>query len=424
MKETIAPASVSGQLVYMFRTEKLSNGITVVGEEISYLRSVSIGILVGAGVRTESLGNAGISHFLEHMLFKGTKTKNAFQIAETLDEIGGRLNAYTTKEFTMFHATVLDKYLMRALDLLSDLFHNSTFNEEYIEMEKNVVLEEIRMSKDVPEDMIHDLFMEKLWGNHPLGKNILGDVDQIKAINKKDLIEYTKKLYVPQNVMVSVAGNFDYDQILNEISLRFSERKSRSFEFSIEKPKVNKGSFAINKKTEQVHLCLGGKGYSYNDDNRFKLTVINSVLGGSMSSRLFQEIREKRGLVYNIYSYYSFYKEAGLFAIYAGASPKNYEEVVELIIKELDMIANKGITESELSKAKEHIKGNIVISLENSTSRMNWNAKNIFYLNKVFPLQELFEKIDSITLEAIHHEVKEKFAKENLLLATIGPFEK
>ncbi|HAR61827.1 MAG: insulinase family protein [Candidatus Margulisiibacteriota bacterium] len=406
----------------MYEKEVLANGLVVVGEEIPHVRSVACGILVGAGVNQETSHNNGISHFIEHMFFKGTKRRSALEIAKTLDELGGRLNAYTDKEATMFYSVVLDSHIFRAMDLLFDIFLNSTIKSKDINLEKKVVLEEIKMYQDTPDELIHDLFITSLWQGHSMGKPILGDKSIIKGLERKDLDAYIQDIYVPNNIVISLAGNFSFQDVIPEIRARFDSMRKQNATIVYEPPTSFPGIKIWKKDTEQVHICLGGNGFSYKDKSRYTLAVLNSILGGSMSSRLFQEIREKRGLAYSIYSYQSYYRNGGLFAIYSGTSLENSRQVVQLIMAELSKIRGGDISEAEIKKAKEHLKGNMVLSLESSNSRMSWNSKNFFYFDKFFTVEDVFSSINAVTLEDVTSIANTLFLPEKLCLTAIGPF--
>lgn len=410
----------------MYEKLELPNGLTIIAEEIPHVRSVSCGILVGTGVSQESQENNGISHFVEHMLFKGTKTRSAHEIALTLDELGGRLNAYTDKELTMYYTVVLDSHIDRALDLLLDIFLNSTLKPRDIKLEKQVILEEIKMYQDTPDELIHDLFVSSLWDGHPMGKPILGTEQSVSGIDRTAMQDYIAQTYLPHNIVLSLAGNFAFDDLIPKIESKFKKTHgSDSAKMPVYAlPESRSGIKVWEKQTEQAHICLGGPGFIFNDKRRYVLALLNSILGGSMSSRLFQEVREKRGLAYSIYSYQSYFRNAGSYCIYAGTSPSNSRKVLQLMLDELDRISHDGIPEAELRKAKEYLKGNMVLSLESTNSRMGWNAKNYHYHKKILTIEDIFTSIMEIEPADILSVAKDIFDRNNLCLTAIGPFKK
>ena len=361
----------------MFVRETLPGGLRLVTENIPHLKSVSIGIIVGLGSQNESYEKRGLSHFLEHMTFKGTKKRRAKDIVAALDGIGGKINAYTSKEFTKYYIVVSDEHVGFAIELLGDIFLNSLFKKQDIETERNVILEEIKMYEDTPDELVHDLFSQVVWNKHRLGYGILGEKSTVEKINRSDFINYQDRYYNCKNTIIACAGKLSHDSISKKVQNVFKGLKESTFdEEKYLNPKTKHAEKIFYKDTEQSHVCLGGHGYSYGDPRRYSLSVLNMILGGAMSSRLFQNIREKEGLVYAIYSYHTFFKNTGLFTIYAGTSPKTYKRVVNLIVSEINKICEKGITKEELRIAKEKLKGNLVLGLETSQSRMSWIAKS------------------------------------------------
>lgn len=406
----------------MYIKHKLDNGVRIVAEEIKYVNSVSIGIWVKVGSRNEDEGNNGISHFIEHMLFKGTKKRTAKEIAGTIDKIGGQLNAFTAKECTCFYAKVLDTHFDIALDILSDMFFNSTFSENEIEKEKGVVLEEIGMYEDSPEDLVHDIFNQSVWSKNPLGMPILGTEETLKAIKRQDIIDYIDSNYTPENIVISVVGNFDKEHVLSEIEKIFSKHKS----FKKDKAIINEPVFTPiykhkEKNTEQAHLCIGFKGFELSNKYTYPLLVLSNIFGGAMSSRLFQKIREEKGLAYSVFSYPSSYTDCGILSIYAGMKPNQLDYVIELIIEEINQIKANGISEEELYDSKEQIKGSYILGLESTSGRMNSIGKSELLLDKIYSPKEIIELIDAVTMDDINHVINLVFNIEKMGAAIIGP---
>ena len=386
----------------MYKKHILDNGVRVVCEKIPYVRSVSLGIWVKTGSRNENGRNNGISHFIEHMLFKGTEKRSAAEIAETIDNIGGQLNAFTGKECTCFYAKTLDTHLDLALDVLTDMFFNSLFASKDITVEKKVILEEIGMYEDSPEELVHDILSETVWDGNPIGYPILGSKKCLKSINKDSILSYMAENYAPGNIVISVAGNFEEESLIGLIERYFGDWKAETarrteYEAVIFKP----GLKIKEKETEQVHLCLGFKGIEHGNDRLYSLLAVNNIFGGGMSSRLFQKIREKKGLVYSIYSYPSAYKNAGLFTIYAGMKPEQLNEVSQLILDEIRLLVKKGIKPDDLTKSREQLKGNYILGLESTSSRMNSIGKSELMLGYINTPEEVLEKIDAISMEII-----------------------
>jgi predicted Zn-dependent peptidase len=397
----------------------LENGVRLVAEKIPHVRSVALGIWVGTGSENESLANNGISHFIEHMMFKGTKTRTAKQVAESFDAIGGHVNAFTSKEITCYYAKVLDEHFLTALDVLSDMFFESVFDEGEIEKEKKVVLEEIYMVEDTPDDLVHDMLSEVSSGGHPLGYPVLGNAETVTSFRREDLFRYKNQFYVPSNVVVAIAGNLpdDYKERVEEA---FSGHQGgmpvRSREVPVFTPDVK----VKQKETEQTHLCIGLPGLAVGDDDFYTLVLLNNVLGGNMSSRLFQEIREERGLAYSVFSYHSAHRDTGLFAIYAGTKHGQENEVVEYIYQILDDLKTKGLTTDELHKAKEQLKGSLMLGLESTNNRMSRLGRNELLLNRQFTLDEIIKKVDKITLDGVNRLARKIFSSP-MSLALISP---
>ncbi|MEA2521080.1 MAG: hypothetical protein QOI81_726, partial [Actinomycetota bacterium] len=368
----------------MIERTEFNSGLRIVTERMPSVRSVSIGIWVLAGSRDEAPKISGSSHFLEHLLFKGTKTRSALDIAEAFDAVGGDLNAFTSKEFTCYYARVLDRDLDMAVDHLADMLQHSVIRQPDLDAERQVILEEINMHEDAPDDVVHDLFTETLWPNHPLGRPILGTVGTIAAATRAKVAGYYRRHYVPRNFVVAVAGNVKHEHVVKLFrdrmetgrALRPGQTSSWNLRRAGKPPAPSGRDLIKRRKTEQAHICLGTNGLARTDADRFAFLIVNTALGGGMSSRLFQEIREKRGLAYSTYSYHGQFAEAGIFSAYAGTTPSRAREVVGLLQRELAALASDGLGMGEFERAKSHVKGSIVLSLEDPGSRMNRLGKS------------------------------------------------
>lgn len=404
-----------------YKKSRLDNGIRVVTEKIPYVRSVAIGIWVGAGSRYESCDLGGISHFIEHLLFKGTQKRNAKEIAEALDSVGGYLNAFTSKEYTCFYARVLDEHIDLALDVLSDMVLNSKLNEKDIEKERQVIIEEIKIYEDTPDEMIHDVFCQTIWQDHPLGRPVLGTEDSLNSITRNDLLNYLNQFYIPENIVIAITGNVEHDEIFEKISIFFNHLENKKLNKKTTKPKDKSRIYNYFKDTSQMQICLGTRGLGQSHPKLYELLILNNILGGGLSSRLVQKIREERGLSYSVFSYHSSFSDTGLFNIYAGTRPENYQEVISLILEEISNIYEKGITEKELINTKEQLKGNLFLGLESISSRMTRLGRSELCLNKIKSPEEVIKNIVKVTREDIYNLVKTLFKKDSFSLATIGP---
>lgn len=395
----------------MIETYTLRNGLRIVLEQVPTVRSVSIGIWILTGSRNETEENNGVSHFIEHMLFKGTKERTAQDIAEAFDSIGGYVNAFTAKEYTCYYARVLDSYKEYALEILADMFFNSTFLEEELDREKNVIMEEIKMYEDTPDDHVHDLLSEAFYGKHALGRTILGTEERLTAMTRETLINYMEKHYTPNNVVISIAGNVG-ESFITDIEKLFSTFNRPNNEIVLNKPTVEFQSIMKEKEIEQAHLCFGYKGLPANDDELISLLLINSSLGTGMSSRLFQEIREKRGLAYSVFSYHNSYADSGMLGLYAGTKKEQLPILIEAIDNTIEELVENGISEQELKSKKDKLKGNILLSLESTSSRMSRNGRNELLLQKHRTLDEIIEEIDAVDLNMIRRTIDYIFTGE------------
>ncbi|QEK12224.1 insulinase family protein [Crassaminicella thermophila] len=405
----------------MYQKYRLSNGVRVVLEKIPHVKSVSLGFWIKTGSINENIKNNGITHFIEHMLFKGTKNRTAKEIAESIDDIGGQLNAFTSKECTCYYAKVLDAHVNVAVDVLTDMLFNSTFRSTEIEKEKSVVLEEINMYEDSPEDNAHDLLSKTVFYGHSLGLPVLGNGDTVNSFDKKTLLNYIETNYTVENMVVSVAGSFDEEALLQLLEEKFKNFINKKNKNELEKqPKFIANTTIKYKDIEQLHLCIGLQGIPLTSKHYYPLLLMNAVFGGSMSSRLFQNIREDKGLAYSVFSYPSFYKNIGLFTIYAGINPSQLKEVMKLIKGEIKKIKNYGLTKTELSKAKEQLKGNYILGLESTSSRMLGIGKSELFLNKIYSQKEILQKIDNVTMEDINNVIDMIFVLNNAAISAVG----
>lgn len=405
----------------MYQKMVLANGVRIITEEIEHVRSAAVGIWVGAGSRDENEGYEGISHFIEHMFFKGTEHRSARALAESLEAVGGQLNAFTTKEYTCYYAKILDEDLDLAIDVLSDMFFCSLFDEKEIEKEMNVVIEEIKMYEDSPDELIHDIFSEYVWNDHPLGKPILGTEESIKSLSREKIMTFLSEHYAPDNVVIAVAGKIKHDDVVAKLTNQFGTFK-RGGRRILEGTPVGQTIERYQKKdTEQMHILLGVPGLGQDDDEIYAMHIFNNILGGGLSSRLFQEIREQRGLAYSVYSYHSTYVDTGLFAIYAGTSPNNTKEVIECILRELKGIAEQGITAEELERTKAQIKGGLYLGLESVSSRMSRLGKTELTYNRVLSPEEVVEKLEKVTLADVLRLIRRLWQRDKISIMTLGP---
>lgn len=391
-------------------TYTLSNGLRVVVEYIPTCRSVSFGIWVKTGSRNETPENNGISHFIEHMLFKGTETRSAKDIADLFDGIGGNVNAFTAKEYTCYFAKVLDQHLPLAVDALSDMFFHSQFDEHELSKEKNVILEEIAMYEDTPDDKVHDEASRASYGDHPLAYSILGLEDRLTAMTSDTLRNYMKSNYRIDNTVIAVAGNVEKEALIELLERHFGAFANRGTESPITAPSFEGTYLFHKKKTEQNHICMTFPGLSIADPQLYAMILLNNAVGGGMSSRLFQEIREKRGLAYSVYSYHTSYADSGLFTVYAGTAPKQTKEVLDLTIEMMQELSAKGLTDAELHRGKEQLKGSLILSLESTSSRMNRLGKNELMIGRHYTLDELLARIDAVQMDDIRDVTKRLLA--------------
>jgi predicted Zn-dependent peptidase len=405
----------------VYRKTVLPSGLTVLTEAMPAVRSASVGVWADVGSSVESHDKRGVSHIVEHMLFKGTTRRTARQIAETMDGVGGNLNAFTDKESTCYYAKVIDRHLPLATNVLADMFLHSTFDSEDLGKEQKVILEEIKMYDDSPDELIHDLFLQTMWNGSNLGEPTIGFVDTIAAITPDDLRTHMKNHYAPNSVVVAAAGNVDHDRFAELVSAEFAEFEGACALPVPETPSPTPGRLIRHKDSEQAYVVLGTQGLAARDERRYALSILDTVLGGGMSSRLFQEIREKRGMVYTVYSFQAAYRAAGLFGVYAGTSRENVSACVDLIVEQLGLLRDELVDGAELQLAKEHIKGNLTLSLESTSSRMIRLGRNEFTLGRYVAPEEIEERIDAVTADDVRALARELLAEEKLGLCIIGP---
>ncbi|WP_260284287.1 M16 family metallopeptidase [Peribacillus aracenensis] len=404
----------------MIKKYTCQNGVRIVLENIPTVRSAAIGVWIKTGSRNETPELNGVSHFLEHMFFKGTTTRNAREIAESFDSIGGQVNAFTSKEYTCYYAKVMDNHASYALEILADMFFNSTFDGEELKKEKNVVYEEIKMYEDTPDDIVHDLLSKAVYENHPLGYPILGTENTLETFNSDTLKKYVHDMYTPDKVVVSIAGNVD-EKLIQEVENYFGSYQGGEDRLELVKPSFHENRITRKKDTEQAHLCLGYKGLEIGNDKTYSLITLNNILGGSMSSRLFQDVREQRGLAYSVYSYHSSYQDSGMVTVYGGTGTNQLDSLYETIQETLDTLKRDGITEKELRNSKEQLKGSLMLSLESTNSRMSRNGKNELMLGKHRTLDDIITKIDEVTEDTVNELANQIFTEHSLSL--VSPLE-
>lgn len=410
------------------RRTVLPSGLRIVTEEVSSVRSAAVGIWVNVGSRDETPAVAGASHFLEHLLFKGTKTRTALEISSSIESVGGEMNAFTGKEYTCFYARVIDSDLPMAIDVISDLITSSIVTVTDVDAERKVVLEEIAMRDDDPSDLVHDLFSDTFYGDTQLGRSILGSVESINEMSRKSVFNYYKKRYVPQDLVVAVAGNIKHKNVVEMVEKAISRdgflevtgvpqvRPNKTI-----KIREQRSVGLISRKTEQAHMFYGLAGVSREDDRRFTMGILSAALGGGMSSRLFQEIREKRGLAYSVYSYAQQFAGSGLLGFYAGCHPTKAVEVVEIIREILHDVAENGMTAEEIARAKGAVKGSLVLSQEDSGSRMSNIGKSEIVYGEVMSFDEILKKISDVTPAAVR-QLAGEILPQRPTLALVGPF--
>lgn len=398
----------------------LPNGATAVIEEIPHVRSAAIGVFVKVGSKHEPEELNGISHFIEHMLFKGTEKMSGREIAEAFERMGGQLNAYTTKEHTCFYARVLDENLYEAMDVLFDMLFNSTMNDKDVDTERGVILEEINMYEDTPDELIHDVFSQTIMAGHPLGRPVLGRQENIASMPRSTIYEYYRAFYHPVNMVIAVVGNIDSEKVLERLTGYTGYQQQPGIPREATTPRLIDGINLVPKDIEQVQICLGVPGIPYTDERRYTQNVMNSILGGGISSHLFQKIREERGLAYNVYSYPSTYREAGTYTIYVGTGPGKVREFFALLKDELDRFIREGVTDEEVRRTQSQIKASLYLGMESVMSRMNRLGKSEVLYGKITPVEEVIEKVYAVTPQMVKDYAYEILGKQPYALAVIG----
>ena len=399
----------------------LDNGIRVLTKHMPYVRSVSMGVWVDVGARDESISENGLSHLIEHMIFKGTRRRSAYDIAKEFDAIGGHTNAFTSFETTCYHARVMDSRLESMVDILSDIFLNSVFHLDEIERERPVILQEIGMSEDSPEDYLQTLAGKAVWGDTPLGRSILGTRENVSAFTSSDVKRFFKRLYQPDRILICFAGNLNHKSIVDLICNGFEKIEPGNGFPERKAPPIRSTTGIFHRKLEQEHFCINTPGISITDERRFAFSVLNTILGGNMSSRLFQEIREQRGLAYSVYSFASSFTDSGLFGLYAGVSPENTELAIELMLKQLDRLKKFPVEANELADAKEFIKGNLLLAAESNDNQMVRLAQNEINFGHPVPISEVVAQIEAVSADDILDLAGRLFDNRRFSLTLLGP---
>jgi predicted Zn-dependent peptidase len=404
----------------MIVRDALNNGIRLVTESMGHVRSVSLGVWLTRGSRHETDRDSGIAHFVEHMLFKGTATRSAEDIAQAVDSIGGQLDAFTAKEYASYYVKVLDEHLPLAVDILSDIVLRPAFHDVDIEREKKVILEEIKMVEDTPDDLVHELFTQAFWEGHPLGRPILGTKESVEGLTQQRLRDHFRGAYAAENVIISAAGNLEHASLRDALEKAFGEMPSAGRKETWTPPAVVPKVVIRTKELEQSHICLGASSYPQNHEARYASYVLNTMLGGSMSSRLFQNIREKRGLAYSVFSGINAYRDAGSLTVYAGCANEAVGEVIDLVVEEMKVIKQAEVPDSELRRAKDHLKGSVMLSLENTASRMSHLARQEIYFDRQFSLDETLDGIERVTPGDIQQVAHDVFSNGSLAATVLG----
>jgi predicted Zn-dependent peptidase len=407
-----------------YRKSVLPNGIRVLTERMPHVRSVAVGIWLGTGSRREPDNRGGISHLIEHLVFKGTANRSAETIARTMDSVGGQMDAFTTKEHTCFYVQVLDEHLPLAVDLLTDILLHPLFDSEELEREKSVVLQEIKMVEDTPDDIIHDIFAEQVWVGHPLGRPILGTRDRVNGFSRQAVLDHFAEEYVPPTIIVAVAGNVEHERVVDLFARAFEGFQRTPMDRTDAPPRLSPGVQIVGKTLEQVHVVMGFPGLSHAAPERYALFVLNDIIGGSMSSRLFQEVRERQGLVYSIHSGAQSYLDTGLLYLYAATDASNFSKMLKSILKELRELKKSGITEDELARARDHLKGSLMLGLESTSSRMNRLAKQEMHFATFLSMDAMLAAIAGVRLEEVQALLGQLLDEEHLALTTLGPLDR
>lgn len=406
----------------IYKKTVLENGIRVVTESIDSVRSVSIGVWIDVGSRDEKADEAGVSHFIEHMLFKGTKKRTAKEIAASLESVGGSLNAFTGREHTCYFARVLDEHMDTALDVLSDIIKNPLFNRSHLERERQVIVSEIKELEDSPADLVHDLLMSTMWQENALGRPIIGSARSVLELSRSTLMNFMKRHYVFPRTVIAASGNLRHGDLVSRIQRKFTfSRDSHRGQSAQAPPLAEHNRKVVKKRTAQTHISLGVPTFPYRDQRRYVGLVLSNILGGGMSSRLFQGIREKLGLVYSVYTFLDFFEDAGVFGVYMGTDKQNTSRVVELVLKEIDKLRKRGISSRELSHAKYQLKGSLLLSIESTFNRMNRLARYELFLRDYVDLDQTIRAINKIRSKDLIQVADELFSSDKLSAVALGP---
>lgn len=403
-----------------YKKTDLKNGIRVVSELHSESRAVSIGIWVTTGTRDEKPDEAGISHFLEHLVFKGTKTRSAFQIAKSLEALGGELNAFTTREYTCYHALMLKDHWLKGMDVLADLVSNMALSREDFALEKSVILQEISMGEDNIEELVYDIFLEEALPRHPLGRPILGHVDSVSKMTQKKILSYYKEKYSGQNIIVSASGNIDHQELVDAVEKYLGSKLKRRFYQNRTRPKARVFRKVLEKPSEQLHLLLGLPCSSFKDRNRFEAFIVNALLGGGMTSKLYQSVREKRGLVYSIYSTLNTFDDFGMINVYASCEAKNMKSVIKNISSELKRVRRQGVTDSDLEMFKTQVNGSVLLGADDIENRMQSIAVNEMVFKKYKPVDAIVDEINSVTSKSVHQFIDRYLELDQISALLVG----
>ncbi len=404
----------------MFRKKVLDNGLTVLTEEMPHFRSVAIGIWIARGSRHETIEEGGLAHFIEHMVFKGTERRSQARIAQEMDEIGGQTDAFTSHEYAGFHAKVLDEHVPRAVDLLSDIVLAPRFDAEELERERNVIFEEIKGVEDAPEDLVHELFGEQFWPNHALGRPILGTPETLAAFTRAEVLRFFRRIYAPSNLIVAAAGRLEHAHIERLVAEHFDALQTPPDGIVDKAPVMVPSVRLLEKDLEQAHLVIGTEGPPQASSDRYAAYILNAILGGSLSSRLFQVIREERGLAYSVYSGLSCFRDTGQLTVYAGTDPKNVPEVLELVMSELGRIRDEPIEAPELQRAKDHLRGSLLMGLESTASRMSQLARQEMYYGRQVSVEEAIRGIEAVSSEDLRRLASSMFENRPLAMTLLG----
>jgi predicted Zn-dependent peptidase len=408
------------------RKDVLDNGLTILTESIEHIRSISLGVWLRKGSRDESPEDAGVYHFIEHMVFKGTEKRNTYEIARIMDSIGGFNDAFTSKENTCFYAKILDEHLPIIFDIFSDILLYPRFDREDLERERKVVHEEFKMVEDNPSDLVHEIFLENFWAAHPLGRPILGTLNSVNALTPETLRERFLESYIPPNILISAAGNISHEKLMDAVQSYFTFPPIKDLHGTVAQPSPEPRTMTLlrpKKDLEQAHLCIGVMGQSSDHPDRYTAGVLNVILGGSMSSRLFQKIREEMALCYTVFSSMSSFKDAGYVSVYAATSPEMTQTAAELIIKECKLLAKEAVSVEELENAKNHLKGSLILSLESSSNRMFSLARNEMIFGRQISTEEILEEISKVTVDDVLRVSQDLFLHSNYGIVVVGDME-